>query len=196
MNKERIVNEISVIFDVGKKRVMRDKDFSILPNDFYGDIIVNGDLFLEEINWINGNVIVTGNMIFSRHLIVDGNITCYGSIISGNQDDLSARDINCFKRVYVGNLGCTSIVAKEIEACNIRAIDGIICGEVEAYNVYTSDFYVSNSNLIVLNALNVIADQVIAYAVNVCSSSKIKRIFEVKKWNENSLLELKTKKYY
>lgn len=91
MNKERIVNktETAIIFE--KKRAMRDRDFQkIFPEDFKGDIIVNGDIFLEEVNMISGNLIVTGDIKFSRHLIVNGNIICYGNIFSKNQDALNA----------------------------------------------------------------------------------------------------------
>jgi predicted acyltransferase (DUF342 family) len=182
MNKERIVNktETAIIFE--KKRAMRDRDFQkIFPEDFKGDIIVNGDIFLEEVNMISGNLIVTGDIKFSRHLIVNGNIICYGNIFSKNQDALDAKDIVCSKKVYVGNLKCTSIIAQEIDACNINAVDCIICAEkVDALSIHTSDFLVAKSSLTELNALNANADLIVAYVINVYGNCEAKKIIKVK----------------
>lgn len=182
MNKERIVNETETAVIFEKKRAMRDRDFQkIFPEDFKGDIIVNGDIFLEEVNMISGNLIVTGDIKFSRHLIVNGNIICYGNISSKSQDALDAKDIVCSKKVYVGDLKCTSIIAQEIDACNIKAVDCIICAEkVDALSIHTSDFLVSKSSLTELNALNANADLIVAYVINVYGNCEVKKIIEVK----------------
>lgn len=84
MNKERTaINLNSVVIFNGD---VTDENLRIIPKDFRGDIVVNGNMSFKEDRYIPCNLWITGNVFCycNRAIYVNGDCYIGGTIDSGN----------------------------------------------------------------------------------------------------------------
>lgn len=149
MQKERKVTEqrAIIVFD----RDVTVSELNRLIKDFYGDVVINGELWVDTHPYIKSNLYVIGNIVCvpEQELTVEGDLYCYSEMASYNilvegcfycEGVISADNIKvtesfwCKNRIeayggkitVLGDFECHGIKAKSVETYGKTYIEGHI----------------------------------------------------------------------
>ncbi len=142
-------NSIVVVYDGD----LKCEQFSVIPHDFEGDIVIHGSLMVKGdviFNgqlWVDGEIVVKGELEVSS--ITANSIDCYG---------LRAQDVYCYGDIRTsdivvgGDLNCTGCISNDatldvlgnISCTELSTKDTNISGNITATkgSIYAEDFTV------------------------------------------------------
>ena len=192
MNKEQISSKsVSTVFFPGDST---NEDLAIISSDFQGDVVVCGDLMLQDdlsIScrlWVMGNIYSaknSRNMFLIRdyitgkgNLSVDGDVFCYGYINCGNIAVTGT--LYC----YVGTCTEGNIRCENFTTYGVSHIGGNMetkCLRISGGDVYVFGNIVSDSIIMESIKENITENEIVEKNSNLVAKAIKSQIMEIRK---------------
>lgn len=136
MNMERkvISNNAIIVLD----RDVNASELNALPRDFKGDIVINGDLILDESLLMKGNLHIIADVVCvagkcDLNINIEGDLYCYG-YIDAYQIDISGfffgeNDINSTNIKVAEDFYCNAKI--DTNYCDITVAGELACHSID-----------------------------------------------------------------